>query len=236
MEAARHTTPTLPIERLVALALVVLIAGLFALIIPERSLFGTGPSAGPLPALDPGAASETPQAASGSPALAALLPSAPSDAFLTVPVGADQVGPIDTAALVARAKDPQAEQTLLDRIGYLGGYKKAWLDRTQTAAFGYIYEFATSVGANEYATVRLVALRQAGGAAFDPGRALSTGRALHLTVKTAAGDDQYQTRLLMRYGRRVIEMGIAATTPHTEDAVLTGWVSRYLARSQVGFQ
>ena len=212
------------VEWVGAVAVVVFVAALIAVAVPQRTVRAS--SAGPLPTLGPALPF------SGSTVLGGLLPTSPGADFLTVPPGMDQVGPIGMTQMLARLANPAAEQALLDRTGFLGGYKKAWDQRrTLHAAFAYILEFGTADGATAFAQARLLGYRLGDETDFDPGPQVPGAQGVHITLTVAGGAKQYQTRLVLVQGRRVLDIGIAAATTVDVDSQLVAWVAGYLGHT-----
>ena len=67
---------------------------------------------------------------------------APDDAFDT--------GPLDLAAAAAAERDADAERTVLETRGFVGGEARAWTGPDDDTVYAAVYEFASAAGAAAY--------------------------------------------------------------------------------------
>lgn len=211
-----------------AVAIAVGTAALIATAVPQRSLGGASPATVPTPPgpTTPGSVPPSAQA------LDSLLPPGPGPGFLDVPTGLDRTGPIDAAHMTGGAA---AGQALLTATGFLGGYKKAWQQGTSLTAFAYVYDFRTVAGASSFTQAYLLGYQLHRATEFDVAGRLPGAHGLHLTVTTAGGASQHQTRLILTSGQDVFDFGLASKAATNVDRELTDWIVGQLTRYERTF-
>ena len=147
--------------------------------------------------------------------LAGLLPDSGPDATdVPVPTGVDGVGAIGLDAYAARSKDPVVGRRALVDQGFLGAYKRAWVNQGATReTIVYVVEFGTHRGAHDHIVNALFGIRVNGATAFAVSNVGDDAGGVELTVPTQSGSQQRQVRVLFSAGRRYFEVVTAVPAP-----------------------
>ena len=115
-------------------------------------LAGCSSSADPPPAATPNSTATSTSTTMRSIAVTdtdLLLPDA-LPGFTRAPDAAFGTGPLDLAAAAAAERDAEAERTVLETRGFVGGEARAWTGPDDDTVYAAVYEFGSAAGAAAY--------------------------------------------------------------------------------------